>query len=118
MCLSYSTSAVFAADKGYVNYDGDTLRATFRIANIDTPEIKGECEFERNLAQKAKAYTAAWLAKRSVTIRQIGVDRYGRVLALVQRDAEDLGESLIQAGLARPWRGKREIWCFQPPITF
>lgn len=24
---------------GFTNYDGDTFRATFRVSNIDTPEI-------------------------------------------------------------------------------
>ena len=35
------TGAAEARDRGFNNYDGDTFRATFRIANIDTPEIDG-----------------------------------------------------------------------------
>jgi micrococcal nuclease len=105
-----SNSAI-AADRGFTNYDGDTLRATFRIENIDTPEIKGACDAERKLAVRAKEFTAAWLAKGKVTIQQTGVDKYGRVLARVERAGEDLGEALIGAGLARPWKGRREKWC-------
>lgn len=30
-----------ARDPGFTNYDGDTFRATFRVSNIDAPEISG-----------------------------------------------------------------------------
>ncbi len=100
-----------AADRGFTNYDGDTFRATFRIANIDTPEIKGECDAERQLAQRAKVFTERFLAQGNIEIRQSGIDRYGRVLAVVSREGSDLGEALIAEGLARPWKGKREQWC-------
>jgi micrococcal nuclease len=108
-----STSVLAATSRGFTNYDGDTLRATFRIENIDTPEIKGACDAERKLAVRAKDFTAAWLAKGRVTIKQTGIDQYGRVLARVSRDTtgEDLGEALVGAGLARPWKGRREKWC-------
>lgn len=101
----------YAADRGFNNYDGDTLRATFRIENVDTPEIKGACDAEKKLAVRAKQFTKAWLAKGKVTIHQTSVDKYGRVLARVERNGEDLGEALIMAGLARPWKGRREKWC-------
>jgi len=108
---AYLSLPAFAANRGFANYDGDTLRATFRIANIDAPEIKGQCDYERNLAVKAREFTRVWLAKGHVTIKQTGVDRYGRILAIVERNGEDLGQALIAARLARPWVGKRQPWC-------
>jgi micrococcal nuclease len=112
VCLSLTVAAsAAAADRGFSNYDGDTLRATFRLENIDTPEIKGACAAEKKLALRAKDFTQAWLAKGQVTIQQTGIDKYGRVLARVARNGEDLGEALIAAGLARPWKGRRESWC-------
>lgn len=33
-----------AADRGFSTYERDTTRATFRIANIDAPEMKGQCD--------------------------------------------------------------------------
>lgn len=109
--LSFDVSSASSADRGFANYDGDTLRATFRLDNIDTPEIKGACEAEKKLALRAKNFTKDWLAKGKVTIQQTGIDKYGRVLARVDRSGEDLGEALIKAGLARPWKGRRERWC-------
>lgn len=108
-CLAVPSFA--ASDRGFSNYDGDTLRATFRIANIDAPEIQGQCDYERQLALRAKEFTRVWLAKGHVTIKQTGIDRYGRVLATVERNGADLGEALIKAKLARPWVGKRQPWC-------
>ena len=55
-------------------YDGDTFRATvkgwppligeripIRIAGIDTPELKGKCKREKQLAKKAKQFTVTKL---------------------------------------------------------
>ena len=100
-----------AAERGFSNYDGDTFKATFRIANIDTPEIRAKCDAERELALRGKAFTADFLKQGDVVITQVGVGKYGRVIATVQRGDEDLGEALIAAGLARRWKGRRESWC-------
>jgi endonuclease YncB( thermonuclease family) len=39
------------------------------------------------------------------------MDQYGRTLAFVRIDGRDYGEIMIERGLARPWRGRREPWC-------
>jgi micrococcal nuclease len=108
--LLISASAI-AAERGFSNYDGDTFKATFRIANIDTPEIRAKCDAERELALRAKAFTGGFLKQGNVMITQVGIGKYGRVLATVGRGEEDLGEALIAAGLARRWKGRRESWC-------
>jgi endonuclease YncB( thermonuclease family) len=101
-----------AAERGFSNYDDDTFKATFRIANIDTPEIRAnKCDAERVLALKAKTFTADILKRGGVVITQVGVGKYGRVLATVRRGDEDLGEALIAAGLARKRKGRRDSWC-------
>lgn len=108
---AFALPSFAASDRGFANHDGDTLRATFRIANIDAPEIEGKCDYERKLAVRAREFTRVWLAKGHVTIKQTGVDRYGRVLATIERNGEDLGQALIKVKLARPWVGKRQPWC-------
>ena len=105
------SQAAQAAERGFRNYDGDTFRATFRIANIDTPEIKRKCDYERMLAIKAREFTERFLKQGKTVIKQTGVDRYGRILATVERGGVDLGKALVKEGLARPWRGRRENWC-------
>lgn len=51
LCLIASSAN---AERGYNAHDGDTFRATFRIANVDSPEIDGKCEAERRFDLQAK----------------------------------------------------------------
>jgi micrococcal nuclease len=113
LLLTASVAAAADLPKGVKVHDGDTIRASIRVENVDTPEIDGKCARERDLAQRAKRFTTDWMARHAgrVTIRASKVDRYGRVVALVSAGGEDLGEMLIAAGLARRWTGRREPWC-------
>jgi len=56
-------------------YDGDTFRVDIdslppivgknipiRVNGVDTPEIRGKCEYEKNLALKARDFVRAKLA--------------------------------------------------------
>ena len=112
----------------YTVIDGDTFRcadgsATIRISNIDTPEIrKPRHAAEKELGLKAKAELARILALGKVEIspemvrRKDGTlaqksEKYGRTLARVRVGGRDVGEMLIEKGLARPYSGgKREPW--------
>jgi len=100
--------------------DGDTLEdtrdeITYRVVNIDTPETgsRARCAAERELGNRATATVRTLIAEtRRVDLRPTGrIDRYGRTIAYVVLDGRDMGEMLIAAGLARPWRGRREPWC-------
>jgi endonuclease YncB( thermonuclease family) len=101
--------------------DGDTIYAcgsgcyTVRILNIDAPEMppKAKCESEARLAIAARGELAKAIQGRTVELVRQGRqrDRYDRLLARVVLNGRDVGEMLIQAGMARPWRGRREPWC-------
>lgn len=100
--------------------DGDTLAdedtgERIRLSQIDTAEIgdgaRCVAELRHGLAAKARVQALLLRAER-VEVRSTGrVDRYGRTLARVLADRRDLGQTLIEEGLARPWRGAREPWC-------
>jgi endonuclease YncB( thermonuclease family) len=100
-------------------YDGDTLHdaaagVTYRVENIDTPETgtRAHCAAERAHGYRATRALRALVASADrLEIIPTGTDRYDRTIALVRIDGRDLGETLIDAGLARPWRGRREPWC-------
>jgi len=106
------------------NYDGDTItaeievwpahfvRARIRVVGVDSPEIGGaKCPEEKALAIKARAFTAAQLGKE-VEIAVIGLDLYGRALAVVTIDGQRLDKLLVAAGLGRENYGqKRAGWC-------
>lgn len=126
---------------GYVsNYDGDTLvvsravttkalgsdadftmteKLTVRVENIDTAEINGKCAGERTQAVEAKAEVRKILTAPQARIELVThgkKDVHGRLLGRIEvidgkDDRDDLGEMLIDLGLARPWEGSRKPWC-------
>ena len=106
-------------------YDGDTIRVEIpelptelrsvgvRLANIDTPEINGECERESAAAIEARDALAAMLASgEPVEVCPIRWEKYGRILATVWVGTLDVGEEMVRRGLQRPYEGgKRGGWC-------
>jgi len=99
--------------------DGDTIviaREHIRIANIDAPETRhAKCDAELRLGLAAKHRLEILLAAGDIETHLAYPnrprDRYGRTLATVTVDGEDVGEILISEGLARRWDGRRHPWC-------
>ena len=110
-------------------YDGDTFRVTIagwpsivgenipvRVAGIDTPEIRGKCLREKELARKAKAFVRNRLAQaHTIELRNIRRGKYFRLVANVYVDGQDLTQMLISQGLGVPYDGghKSVNWCIQ-----
>lgn len=98
--------------------DGDTLwldGINIRLQSFDTPEpysnICGGAA-ERALAAQASAMLLHLLNTRKWTIEYFGLDRTGRRrLATIWIDGIDVGDMLIDAGLARRWPKGDEFWC-------
>jgi endonuclease YncB( thermonuclease family) len=99
--------------------DGDTIRSDeerIRLEGIDAAEIgHAKCEAERRLAILAKLRLEQLLGSGAVDIRRNAhpkpPDRYGRTLARLLVDGEDVACILIKEGYAQPWTGRREDWC-------
>jgi micrococcal nuclease len=99
--------------------DGDTIRAEeehIRLLGLDAAEIHhAQCEAERRLGVLAKHRLEQLLKTGPVEIRRADppyrIDRYGRTLAHVLINGEDVACVLIREGYARPWRGRPEDWC-------
>lgn len=95
---------------------GVNVETYVRIKGIDTPEIKGKCTLEKDLAVKAKMFVEESLPVGStVYLHSTEHDKYGgRVVATVANDIyDDIGEELIKRGLAYPYTGKvkKVSWC-------
>lgn len=112
--------ATFAAiGAALIVIDGDTISSDeerIRLEGIDAAEIgHAKCEAERRLATLAKHRLEQLLGAGDVDIRRNAhpkpPDRYGRTLAQVLVDGEDVACILIKEGYARPWTGRREDWC-------
>lgn len=99
--------------------DGDTFwynGKKIRVMDIDTPEPSkygnAECPAEAALGDKASKFTRKVITTQHIEIEWSGrEDRYGRALAKVRVDGRYLSGMLIEAGLAKPWRGRQVDWC-------
>ncbi len=128
-----ASSLSFASDYGTARisevrtiYDGDTFKVNInkwpsiigegisvRVKGIDTPEMRGDCQAEKDAAKLAKQHTVSMLREGTVIeLRSVDRDKYFRLLAEVWIDNVSLGESLIKANLAVPYEGgKKTNWC-------
>lgn len=93
---------------------GQTIESMVRIRGIDTPEIKGKCEFERQKAGEAKNFLEKTIDGKDIFLEQISYDKYGgRVVASIKtKNDKDLATEMINKGLAREYHGKtKQGWC-------
>lgn len=106
-------------------YDGDTItveaqiwvRQTIttkvRIRGVDTPEIRGKCSNEKELAIKARDFIRALMGE-TVILTNIEDGKYaGRVIADVYTEQGDLvSAALLKENLGRQYDGgQRQGWC-------
>ena len=109
------------------NYDGDTVTVdisgvlpligdniSVRIRGIDTPELRGKCQSEKDKARIAKRLVKAELRRaKTIDLHRVGRGKYFRIIADVKYDGKDLGQVLIKNKLAVPYNGgkKKQDWC-------
>ena len=101
--------------------DGDTIAIAcadqgatrLRLAEIDTPELRGQCLSERIMALRATWFTRLQLwTSGAVEVRAgRGLDPYGRALGDVALGGQLLSSRLLDAGLARPYVPGGTDWC-------
>lgn len=100
-------------------YDGDTLwllngdmRVKVRLYGIDTPEIKGQCEQEIVLAEKARDVLKK-LVEDGVYVVPVGMDRYKRQLVVLYDDkGTNINQYLVRRKLAKSYPPTAKgTWC-------
>ena len=122
LALALPASAETFDGRRAVIIDGDTLALgseRIRLLNIDAPEsFRSRCERELVMGLKAKERLAALARSGPLEVERHGQDRYRRTLARVYGGGRDLGQVLVQEGLALPWRDGPEAradrlrhWC-------
>ena len=107
-------------------YDGDTFRVDInslssivgknipiRVNGVDTPEIKGKCEYEKKLALKARDFVRAKLANaKEIKLTNLQRGKYFRVVANVIVDGVSLEQELLDNELAYEYSGGKKLsWC-------
>ena len=95
--------------------DGVRITVRVRIANVDTPELHGVCDYEINMANMARNRLAELLPVGAIIeLKNIHDDKYlGRIDALVyDADGNNIGQMLIDEKFGRPYDGGRRMgWC-------
>ena len=112
-------------NEGYVVkvYDGDTItiasklpykesplyRFQVRLNGIDCPEIKGQNEYEKKVAQMAKLEITNLIMNKRVTLKNVGTEKYGRILADVYVGDIHLNNLLLDKRLAVKYDGGTKL---------
>jgi len=85
-------------------YDGDTCRTwsgeKIRLACIDTPELRGR-RANPIPAKAARDYLRRFLAGKTITLRRITTDRYGRTVGELFADGVNVQQTMVASGHAR-----------------
>jgi len=107
-------------------YDGDTFRVdidslppivgkniSIRLNGVDTPEIRGKCKYEKDLAIKARDFVRNKLANaKEIKLNNLQRGKYFRVVANVIVDGVSLEQELLDNELAYKYTGgKKSSWC-------
>ena len=107
-------------------YDGDTFRVNIdslppivgkniaiRVNGVDTPEIRGKCQYEKDLALKARDFVRVKLANaKEIKLTNLQRGKYFRVVASVLVDGVSLEQELLDNKLAYRYDGGKKLsWC-------
>ena len=100
-------------------YDGDTITVAFflgneifqhklRIYGIDCAEIRTKNLKEKKIAKQTKTVVEQLCFNNLVKIDCKGWDKYGRLMGTVRKGKIDIGQYLLDRGLAYPYNGKKK----------
>lgn len=100
-------------------YDGDSItiaahlpiensplfRFSVRLNGIDTPEIKGKNEDEKAAAKDARDALSNLILHKEVILKNVGTEKYGRILADVYLNDLCINDWLIKENYAVKYDG-------------
>ena len=107
--ISFAKTTVASLPKVFISdcYDGDTCTTfkgeTIRLACIDTPELKGK-NADPIPAKSARNFLNDLLANQEVSIKRITNDRYGRTVAELFKDEENIQELIVKKGFGKIYK--------------
>ena len=87
-------------------YDKDTIyKFPVRLSGIDSAEIKGKTDHERKLAVLARDALTAKILGKIVELRNVGTEKYGRILADVYLDGVHINHWMLENKYAVAYDG-------------
>lgn len=134
--VEYSDTVPFVppVKEGYIVkvYDGDTItlatrlpivpveeqpiyRFSVRLNGIDTPEIKGKDYDEKEAAKRARDFLSSHVMNKMVTLEDVQLEKYGRILATVVSDAgKNMNKLMVEKRYAVAYDGGTK----QSPVSW
>ena len=107
--LTFTESAIASLPKVFIKncYDGDTCTTlkgeTIRLACIDTPELKGK-NANPIPAKLARNFLNDLVAYQEISIKRITKDKYGRTVAELFKDKENIQETIVTNGFGEIYK--------------
>jgi micrococcal nuclease len=100
-------------------YDGDTItvatklpyenspyyRFSVRLKGIDCPEIKTKNKDEKECATLARDYLRDLLMDKMILLKEVELEKYGRILAHVYYEEKNVSDMLCEKRLAVKYDG-------------
>jgi micrococcal nuclease len=100
-------------------YDGDTItiistlpfedskyyRFSIRLLGIDSAEIKGN---DKAVAIRARDALSSKILNRTITLRNVATEKYGRLLANIYLDGECINDWMLKNGYAIAYDGGKK----------
>ena len=94
---------------GYVKHNPELFRFSVRLNGIDCPEMKGKYENEKIVANFAKQYVRDLVYNKIITLENVSLDKYGRVLAKVMFGPRDIAQELLDKNMAVSYDGGTKV---------
>ena len=91
-----------------VNNDKTIYRFSVRLNGIDCPEMKTHNESEKTLAVMAKNRVIELIYKKKVVLKDVKMEKYGRLLANVYYNNTCINELLVKERLALKYDGGKK----------
>ena len=98
-------SIVLKADLGFEVW----ISKSFRLNGIDTPEIKTKVENEKKHALIARDALSERILNKIVRLENVESEKYGRLLADVYLDNDNLNEWMIEKNYAVKYAGDTKV---------
>jgi endonuclease YncB( thermonuclease family) len=102
---------------GYVKHNPELFRFSVRLNGIDCPEMRTKNPNEKLIAGFAKKYLHDIISDKVVTLEDVGLDKYGRLLAKVIFGPRDVAKELVEKNMAVPYDGGTKV-CPDDWLTF
>lgn len=93
-CWAWQGKVVGVSDGDTITVMHDGKGEKIRLYGVDTPEKA------QDFGQKAKQFSSDLVFGKTVDVRRMDTDRYGRTVGVVTVDGKTLNEELIKAGMA------------------